>query len=140
MYQAETFLRVRYAETDKMGVVYHGNFAQYFEVGRVEAIRGLGYSYKDLESDGIIMPVIEMNTKFVRTAVYDDLITIKTMLKDLPNDHRITFHQEVYNEQGKLLAFATVVLYFMEAATMTKTTMPTQWKDGLASYFIPLTK
>jgi acyl-CoA thioester hydrolase len=69
MYQAETFLRVRYAETDKMGVVYHGNFAQYFEVGRVEAIRGLSYSYKDLESDGIIMPVIEMNTKFVRPAV-----------------------------------------------------------------------
>ena len=135
MYQSETSLRVRYAETDKMGVVYHGNYAQYFEVGRVEAIRGLGYSYKDLESDGVIMPIVEMNTKFVRPAIYDDLLTIKTMLKDLPTDHKITFHQEVYNEQGKLLAFAKVVLYFMVSATMAKAEMPARWRDGLAFHF-----
>ncbi len=135
MYTAATTVRVRYAETDKMNVVYHGNFAQYFEVGRVEAMRVLGYSYKEMEADGVIMPVVELNCKFVRPALYDDLLTIKTLLKELPTDYKITFCQEVYNEQGKLLAFAQVVLYFMDAATMTKTTMPNRLAKGLAAYF-----
>ena len=104
MYTAETTVRVRYAETDKMNVVYHGNYAQYFEVGRVEAMRALGYSYKEMEADGVIMPVVELSCKYLRPAVYDDLLTIKTMLKELTTNHKITFQQEVFNEQGKLLA------------------------------------
>src|ERR1700759_3350892 len=124
MFVSETTIRVRYAETDQMNVVYHGNYAQYFEVGRVEAIRQLGLSYKDLEASGIIMPVIEWTAKFVRPAHYDDLLTVRTTLKEMPANHRIEFLQEVYNEKGKLLTTGTVLLYFLKSANMEKTHMP----------------
>lgn len=89
MFITETKLRVRYAETDQMDVVYHGNYAQYFEVGRAEAIRQMGFTYKDMEAMGIIMPIVEWHAKFIRPAHYDDLLTIRTTLKELPADHRI---------------------------------------------------
>src|ERR1019366_9034559 len=101
MFESTTQIRVRYAETDQMNVVYHGNYAQYFEVGRAESIRSLGFTYKDMEAMGVVMPIVEFHSKFLRPAHYDDLLTIKTMLKELPVDHRIEFHQEVYNETGK---------------------------------------
>src|SRR6202000_1550771 len=122
MFTSETQVRVRYAETDQMNIVYHGNYAQYFEVGRVEAIRQLGFSYKDLEATGIILPVIEWTAKFLRPARYDDLLTVRTTLKDWPANHRIVFLQEVYNEEGKLLTTGSVLLYFLQSATMEKTT------------------
>jgi acyl-CoA thioester hydrolase len=124
MYVTETRIRVRYAETDPMNVVYHGNYALYFETARVESIRQLGVSYKDLEAMHIIMPVVEMNCKFIRSAHYDDLLTVKVILKELPKGHRVEFHHEVYNEKNKLLTTGTVVLYFMHAKTMEKITMP----------------
>jgi len=136
MYTSETTVRVRYAETDAMGVVYHGNYAPYFEVARVESIRQLGFSYKDMEKVGIIMPVIEWHAKFLRPAHYDDLLTVKTILKELPSDHRIEFFQEVYNETGKQLTLGRVVLYFMNAASMEKTTMPDFLKKKLEPFFI----
>src|ERR1700750_3469452 len=116
MYISEHQVRVRYAETDQMNVVYHGNYAQYFEVGRVEAIRQLGLSYKDLEASGIIMPVIEWTAKFLRPARYDDLLTIRTTLKEMPTSHRIEFIQEVYTESGKLLTASKVLLYFLRSS------------------------
>jgi acyl-CoA thioester hydrolase len=137
MYVSETQVRVRYAETDQMNIVYHGNYAQYFEVGRVEAIRQLGFSYKDLESTGIIMPVIEWTAKFLRPAHYDDLLTIRTTLKDWPVDYRIEFHQEVYNQRGKMLTIGLVRLYFLVAKTMEKTNMPTEMADRLKPWFPP---
>ena len=137
MYVSETQVRVRYAETDQMNVVYHGNYAQYFEVGRVEAIRQLGLSYKDLETSGIIMPVIEWTAKFLRPAHYDDLLTVRTTLKDLPADHRIEFHQEVYNERGKLLTSGLVRLYFLRSETMQKTHMPPEMAEKLKPWFTP---
>jgi acyl-CoA thioester hydrolase len=118
-----------------MNIVYHGNYAQYFEVGRVESIRQLGLSYKDLEAMGVIMPVVEWTAKFVRPAHYDDLLTIKTILKVLPADHRVEFHQEVYNESGKLLTVGKVLLYFLLAATREKTTMPEVLAEKLRPYF-----
>jgi acyl-CoA thioester hydrolase len=135
MYTSETKVRVRYAETDQMNIVYHGNYAQYFEVGRVEAIRQLGLSYKDLEATGIIMPVIEWQAKFVRPAHYDDLLTIRTTLREWPVSHRIEFLQEVYNERGKLLTTGNVVLYFLRAATMEKTEMPPEMAERLKPWF-----
>ncbi|MDI9365526.1 MAG: thioesterase family protein [Flavobacterium sp.] len=135
MYESNTQIRVRYAETDQMNVVYHGNYAQYFEVGRAEAIRSLGFTYKDLEAMGIIMPIVELNCKFLRPAHYDDLLTIKTMLKELPKEHRIEFYQEVYNQHDKLLTVGKVVLYFIDALTREKTTMPKEWHDVVAPYF-----
>lgn len=135
MYISETTTRVRYAETDQMGIVYYGNYAQYFEIGRVESIRQLGYSYKQMEEDGLMLPVVEMNIKFLRSAVYDDLLTIKTTLREMPVDHRITFHQEVFNETGKLLTMGTVSLYFLNIQTRKRALMPEKMKERLAPFF-----
>lgn len=135
MFTSETKIRVRYAETDQMNVVYYGNYAQYFEVGRVESIRDLGFSYKEMEDVGVIMPVVEFTAKFVRPARYDDLLTIRTTVKDWPVDHRIEFLQEVYNEKGKLLTTGKVLLYFLKAATMEKTIMPEQLAEKLRPFF-----
>jgi acyl-CoA thioester hydrolase len=135
MYETLTQLRVRYAETDQMNVVYYGNYAQYFEVGRVESIRNLGITYKDIEASGVIMPVVEMHVKYLRSAKYDDLLTIKTTLRELPVDHRIEFHQEVFNETGKLLTSGKVVLYFLDAATYEKKEMPSNLREKLQPFF-----
>lgn len=135
MYEHATTVRVRYAETDRMDVVYYGNYAMYFEVGRVEAIRNLGISYKALEEMGIILPVVELNIKYLRPAKYDDLITIKSQIKELPKDHVIIFDQEVYNESGKLLTIGQVKLYFMDATMGKRAEMPAILKEKLAVYF-----
>lgn len=135
MFETTHQLRVRYADTDQMNVVYHGNYATYFEVGRTESIRHLGFTYKDMEAMGVIMPVVEWHAKFVRPAHYDDLLTIKTMLKELPQDHRVEFFQEVYNEKDKLLTTGKAVLYFIDAKTKSKTNMPQQLREKLESYF-----
>ena len=135
MYTSEIQIRVRYAETDQMDVVYYGNYAQYFEVGRVEAIRQLGLSYKNMEAGGVILPVVEFNAKFLRPAHYDDLLTVRTTIKELPVDHRILFHQEVYNEQGKLLTVGKVLLYFLKRDTMARTNMPADLEEKLSPYF-----
>jgi acyl-CoA thioester hydrolase len=134
MFIAETQIRVRYAETDQMGVVYYGNYAQYFEVARAESIRQLGYTYKEMEEAGVIMPVVELHCKYLRAANYDDLLTIKSTVKDMPDGHRIEFHQEVFNEKGKLLTVVRVVLYFM-SKDMTKTVMPERLRKLLEVYF-----
>lgn len=135
MFTSETRIRVRYAETDQMNVVYYGNYAQYFEVGRAESIRQLGFTYKDMEAMGVIMPVVEMHCRYVRAAQYDDLLTVKTTLKELPAGHRIEFYQEVFNEAGKLLTSGRVVLYFMKVNGMEKTTMPEQLRKKLEIFF-----
>jgi acyl-CoA thioester hydrolase len=135
MYEHSTTVRVRYAETDRMDVVYYGNYAMYFEIGRVEAIRNLGVSYKDIEDMGIILPVVELNIKYLRPAKYDDLIIIKSQIKTLPTDHKIIFDQEVYNEAGKLLTVGQVKLYFMDASMNNKIEMPAILKEKLSVYF-----
>jgi acyl-CoA thioester hydrolase len=88
-----------------------------------------------MEELGIIMPVVELHVKFIRPAHYDDLLSVKTILRELPTDHRIDFHQEVYNEAGKLLATGKVVLYFMQATSMKKSTMPDELLQKLKIYF-----
>lgn len=135
MFTSETTIRVRYSETDQMNVVYHGNYAQYFEVARAEAIREMGFTYKEMEEMGIVMPIVELHTKFLRPAKYDDLLTIKTQLRELPTDHRIEFHHEVLNEEGKLLTIGRIVLYFLDAKTMARTNMPAELTKHLTPYF-----
>ena len=135
MFNSETTIRVRYSETDQMNVVYHGNYAQYFEVARSEAIREMGFTYKEMEEMGIVMPIVELHTKFLRPARYDDLLTIKTQLRELPTGHRIEFHHEVYNEEGKLLTIGRVVLYFLDAKTMARSVMPAAIANHLLPYF-----
>ena len=135
MYKAETQIRVRYAETDQMGVVYHGNYFQYFEVSRAEAIRHLGYTYADIESIGIIMPVVDVSCKYIKPIQYDELITVVTLLKELRKDHRIEFHHEIYNKDKELLAAGRVVLFFLEVRTMEKKPMPFVLHKKLERYF-----
>lgn len=135
MFSSETQIRVRYVETDQMGVVYHSHYFQYFESARAESIRQLGLTYADMEKMGVIMPVIEVHCRYLRPAIYDDLLTVKVILKELPVHHKIEFHQEVYNEKKELLANGRVVLYFMEAKTMKRTTMPEELLVKLQPYF-----
>src|SRR5688572_32480857 len=135
MFTTETQLRVRYAETDQMGVVYHSNYFPYFETARAESIRQLGFTYADMEKMGIIMPVIEVQCRYLRPAVYDDLLTIKVILRELPVHHKIEFHHEVFNEKNELLATGKIILYFMESKSMKRTTMPEQLLLKLQPYF-----
>ena len=135
MFITETQIRIHYALTDQMGVVYYGNYAQFYEIGRTEAIRQLGYTYKDIEALGIIMPVVEMNSKFLRPAKYDDLITVKTTLREMPTGHAINFFFEIFNEDDKLLNAGNVILYFMEAVTMKRAKMPNDLEEKLRGYF-----
>ena len=135
MFTSETQIRVRYAETDQMDIVYYGNYAQYFEVGRAESIRRLGFTYKDMEAMGVIMPVVELHCRYLRPAHYDDLLTIKSTIRELPTGHRIEFYQEVFNEAGKMLTAGRVVLYFIKANGREKTTMPEELRKKLEPFF-----
>lgn len=135
MFSSETKIRVRYAETDQMGVVYHSNFFLYFESARAESIRTLGFTYADMEKMGVIMPVVDVHCRYLHPAVYDDLLTIKTVLKELPVHHKIEFFHDVFNEKEEHLATAKLILYFVEAKTMKRTTMPSALMEKLQSYF-----
>ncbi len=135
MYEFNTQVRVRYAEADPMNVVYYGNYAQYFEVGRVESLRNLGISYKGIEDMGIMLPVVELNIKYLRPAKYDDLLTIKSQIKELPTEHKIVFDQEIYNEEGKLLTIGKVKLYFMDSKLGKRAIMPALMLEKLSTYF-----
>jgi acyl-CoA thioester hydrolase len=135
MYIHETSLRIHYALTDQMGVVYYGNYAQFYEIGRTEAIRALGLPYKELESLGIIMPVVETNSQYLRPAKYDDVITIKTMVKELPTGHSICFDTEIFNEAGKLLNKGSTTLFFIDAASNKRTNIHPVLQEKLAVFF-----
>ncbi len=135
MFTTSTQIRVRYAETDQMGVVYHSNFFPYFESARAESIRALGFTYADMEKMGVIMPVVDVHCRYLRPARYDDLLSIKTILKELPVHHKIEFHHEVFNEKDELLAVGKIILYFMEAKTMKKTSMPAPLLEKIQHYF-----
>lgn len=135
MYSFETQLRVRYGETDQMGYLYYGNYAQFYEVGRVETMRSLGMSYKTLETDyGILMPVMSMQVRYVRPAFYDDLLTIKTTIRHFP-EKSITFYSEIFNEQKKLINGGEVKLCFVDAATKKTIPVPEVISNPLLPYF-----
>ena len=112
MFIHEEKIRVRYAETDQMGYVYYGNYGAYYEVARTEMLRKTGFSYKELEEMGIMMPVLEMNIRYFQPAKYDELLTIKVIIKEKPKV-RIKFEYEVYNQQEILLNKGTTELVFV---------------------------
>ncbi|SDL45529.1 acyl-CoA thioesterase [Kriegella aquimaris] len=112
----EISFRVRYGETDQMGVVYHGNYPQYLEMGRVEWLRSLGISYREMEKSGVMLPVISLCVNYKKSALYDDLITVKTQLKKIPLV-KIEFDYEISNEAGEILATANTVLAFIDMKT-----------------------
>ena len=123
-------VRVRYAETDQMGVVYHGNYAQYFEMGRVEWLRNMGVSYKWMEENGIMLPVVSLTVNYKKPARYDDLLTIKTVFKS-QTSVKIEFDYEIYNEQSELLTIANSILVFVDMKTGRPTAPPEYVKEKL---------
>lgn len=134
MFVSETKIRVRYAETDQMGYVYYGNYATYLEVARVETMRDLGVSYKSLEDKGIMMPVLDLNVKYIKPVLYDDLITVKTIIKELPKS-RIKFEYEIYRENGDLTTLCSTTLVFVDAQKMKPTLPPDDIMEALAIFF-----
>jgi acyl-CoA thioester hydrolase len=134
MFQSETSVRVRYGETDRMGYVYYGNYATFFEVGRVETIRALGLSYRELEDSGIMLPVADMSVKYLRPAFYDDLLTIKTIIPEMPGT-RLKFLYEILNEQDVLLTKGETTLVFVSAETMKPRPAPENFLHKIRPYF-----
>lgn len=136
MFTHRTQIRIHYALTDQMGVVYHGHYAQFYEIGRTEALRSLGITYKDVEALGVIMPVVEIHTKFLRPAKYDDLVTVVTIVKEMPVHHKIIFYGDIFNEKTELLNSGTVTLFFMDAKTMRRCDMPEAIAEKVKEFFI----
>ena len=126
----ETQIRVRYGETDQMAYVYYGNYAQYFEVARVEWMRKLGISYKELEEQGIMLPVLKLEVNYHKPGKYDDLLTIKTIVKKKPSV-RIEFHFEIYNEAKELITTGFTSLVFIDM----KKNRPTKAPQAILDFF-----
>lgn len=135
MYTHDFQKRVRYGETDQMGYLYYGNYAQYYEIGRVEMLRSVGLTYKSMEEEhGILMPVMTLEMRFVRPAHYDELLTIRTSLRELPAK-TIVFHVEIFNEKMKLVNGGRVKLCFVDTQTNKSIDAPTYLVEKLRPYF-----
>lgn len=129
----QTKLRVRYGETDQMGCCYYGNYAQYFEVGRVEAMRSVGMSYREMEERGIMLPVSDFSVKYHVPARYDDELTITTSIVEVKGA-RLLFDYEIHNEKGELVATAHTILVFVTVSTMRPTKAPEDFLEMLKPY------
>ncbi|RZL65405.1 MAG: acyl-CoA thioesterase [Pedobacter sp.] len=134
MYSYSTKIRVRYGETDQMGYMYYGNYAQYYEVGRVEMLRSLGMSYSSMEADGIMMPVLELKCKYIKPAFYDQEITVRTIIKTLPGI-RIFFEYELYNEKEELINLGETTLVFVDMKKNKPTNPPANFMEKLSVFF-----
>lgn len=133
MFQHTTNVRVRYSETDKMGYCYYGNYAQFFEIGRVEALRELGFPYKELEDNGIMLPVLDYSVKYLKPAFYDDELIIKTTILELTT-FKIKFDYEIFNQNKEKLSFATTTLVFVDDKTKKPTPHPKELSEKLNKY------
>jgi acyl-CoA thioester hydrolase len=134
MYSFDFKVRVSYADTDQMGYSYYGNYAKYFEIGRVESLRSMGLSYKSFEESGIMMPVLELKCKYIKPVYYDDLLTIRTIIDQLP-EARIYFKYEVYNEKQTLTTIGETTLVFVDMKTGKVDRCPQELTDKLTPYF-----
>lgn len=134
MFTSEIKVRVRYSETDRMGYVYYGNYAIYFEVARVEALRELGIRYKEMEDDGILLPVYHYEVKFHKPSFYDDELSIKTSICTMP-EARIVFDYEIYNQRKELVTSANTTLVFIDRKTNKPCHAPEHVTNALKKYF-----
>ena len=131
----ETKKRVRYGETDRMGLLYYGNYSLYYEIGRVEMLRYLGLSYKDIEDKSkVLMPVVTVNMRYVRPAYYDEEVRIRTILEKWP-ESSITFHTEILRMNGELINKGTVKLVFVTAGDFKRTEVPSPIIEKIKPYF-----
>ena len=134
MYQSETSVRVRYGETDQMAYVYYGYYAMYYEVARVESLRRLGVTYKELEASGVMMPVLENHSKFLMAARYDELLKIVTTIGEKPTV-RIKFVYEIFNEENKLIHQGETLLAFVDIKSGRPCKPPQLMMNVLAPFF-----
>jgi acyl-CoA thioester hydrolase len=134
MYTSETTVRVRYGETDQMGYVYYGFYAMYYEVARVESLRKLGLTYKSLEAQGIIMPVLENKSKYIAPAYYDELLRIVCVVPEKPGV-RIRFNYEIFNEENKLIHIGETLLVFVDRRTSKPCPPPEAMEKVLEPFF-----
>lgn len=134
-FKHKTNIRVRYGETDQMGYCYYGNYAQFFEVGRVEALRNVGCSYKVLEDQGVMLPVSEYSVKYFKPALYDDNLTILTKIKEV-RGAKITFAYQIFNENEELLSEACTVLVFVRKESMRPCPPPEYFTLKLLPYAV----
>ncbi len=134
MYSFDVPYRIRYADVDQMGFMYYGNYARLYEIGRVEWLRDLGIRYRDVEDAGILMPVYENRSRYLQPARYDELLTIRIMVRELPKA-RIVFHCEIWNEEGVCIHTGETTLVFLKAETNRITTCPPAILEKLAPFF-----
>jgi acyl-CoA thioester hydrolase len=135
MFCSETLIRVRYGETDKMGYMYYGHYPEYFEVSRTDMIRALGLSYREIEDLGIIMPVRSLRIDYKLPALYDEILTIKSCLKELP-EIKLNIDYEIYNEKQQLLCTGNTVLAFVDSKTRKIRRAPAFFVDAVRKYFL----
>jgi len=135
MIQTKTQFRVRYADTDKMGVVYHSNYAVYFEVGRTEMFREIGLTYNEMEKNNVMLPLVDLHINYKRPAKYDDLVTVTTSVNEMPN-LKIRFDYEIHNEQGDLLVNGYTTLVFIDMQRNRPMRMPDNIRAILEPYFV----
>jgi len=134
MFVHSTKIRVRYGETDQMGYMYYGNYAQFYEVGRMEMLRSLGLTYREMESSGIMMPVVEMSTRYIKPVFYDEEITVKVTVHKMPGV-RILFNYELYNEQDILVNTAETLLIFVNMTTNRPCMAPQDFLEKIKPFF-----
>ncbi len=134
MYSSESQIRVRYGETDRMGYMYYGHYPEYFEVARTEMIRSLGISYREIEDQGIIMPVRSLHVDYKVPALYDELLKVKSCLKTLP-ESRLDIDYEIYNSDNKLICTGNTVLVFVDAKTRRIRRCPEFFLEAVRKYF-----
>ena len=134
MFEYTTQIRVRYGETDQMGFVYYGNYAEFYEVARVEMLRSLGSSYKQMEESGVMMPVIELHCKYLKPALYDQIITIKVILNEMPRAS-MRFEYMLYNEDNELINTGETLLVFVNMQRNKICFIPKLFADQLKPYF-----
>lgn len=134
MFVFETKIRVRYADTDQMGYMYYGNYAAFYEVARTEMLRSLGMTYKSMEEDGVMMPVLELKTKYIKPALYDEEIRIKVIINKMPGV-RILFHYELFNEKDELINLGETTLVFVDMKRNKPCMPPENFLERIGKYF-----
>lgn len=126
-------IRVRYGETDQMGVVYHGNYAQYLEIARIEWLERVGISYKEMEANGVMLPVVSLHTSFLKSALFDDILTVTATLKKTPSV-KIEFDYTIHNQKGELLTEANTILVFVSKSTLRPVKCPKEVLEKIEAF------
>lgn len=136
MFEHETQVKVRYAETDQMGVVYHGNYAQYYEIARTECFEACsGTTYASMEANGVMLPILELQAKYLKPAFYNQVLTIKSIVKELPSV-RLKVEYEIYNEEKELINIGKTTLVFVDKATRRPCAPPEDFMKNVRQFFM----